>query len=74
MHVQVILKTDDGTCFCAEGSQVGTTTPAARFAHAACAMTTDYQLHMCVFGGMGEDTDYQDLLSWAPTIGATNAD
>lgn len=66
---QVILNVEDGTCTQTDDGKDSAKRPAARFAHAACAVSAGSKQCVYIFGGMGEEADYQDVVSWTPTVG-----
>ena len=67
--MQVILDVNNGICSPAEDCKDSGERPAARFAHAACVVKSESTQCVCVFGGVGEETDYQDIVSWTPSVG-----
>lgn len=66
-RLQVILNIEDGTCTQAEDCEGSAKRPAARFAHAACAVQTESSQCVYFFGGVGQEADYQDFMSWTPS-------
>lgn len=64
--LQVILDTDSNTCttlVCQQDQDW----PSARFAHAACTIPTKCGRDtMCVFGGLGANTDSDAWYIWDP--------
>lgn len=72
--MQIILNLNDGTCIQAQDCKDSAERPAARFAHSACTVDVGSQPCVYFFGGMGEDADYQDVVSWTPTTVKDNLD